>query len=101
MLGEITEAALMDEPDIELRSRPRDVRALARVLEEGGADVVILGSKRKEAATLARSLLTPRRRVRLLAISDDGRASFMYELRPFEVPLGEVSPRGLLEAVRG
>ena len=48
----------------------------------------------------ATSLLDSARGVGVLAISDDGRETVLYELRPNREPLGEISTERLVEAIR-
>ena len=71
---------------------------LAATLE--GADVVILGLDQEELPGIASHLLSERPGLRILAVSPDGRRAFLFELRPQVVPLGELSPEGLVDAIR-
>jgi hypothetical protein len=100
MLGEIAEAALADKPDIALAGRPHSAAALARIVQDGKVDVVIMGSRDRGLPAFGREVLVPEPNVKVLTICDDGRESFLYELRPFQTDLGELSPEGLLDAVR-
>lgn len=63
-------------------------------------NVVVLGVREARLPDDCRSLLEAFPRVRVLAVVDDGRRAFVYELRPQETALGEVSPEGLLDAIR-
>jgi hypothetical protein len=49
----------------------------------------------------AEALLEVRPRLRVVAISADGREASTFELRRYEEWLGEVSPKVLLAAIRG
>ena len=86
-----------------------DVRVAAELSGNGGAtnldrapeaDVVILASDDHTLPRAARELLAARPRMKVLTIRDDGRETFLYELRPFQIQLGQVSPQTLLDAVR-
>ena len=39
-------------------------------------------------------------RISVLVIAASGRTAAMYELRPHRMPLGEVTPAGLIAAIR-
>jgi hypothetical protein len=38
--------------------------------------------------------------VKILAVTGDGRQAVIYELRAHAIPVGEVSPQGLVKAIR-
>lgn len=65
------------------------------------ADVVVVGKAAGDGHEDYRDLLRKRPRLKILAISADGRRGFLHELQPRVVPLGEVSPDSLIEAIRG
>jgi DNA-binding NarL/FixJ family response regulator len=48
-----------------------------------------------------RTLLTEHPRLRVLCLSADGREGSLFELRPHEQTLGEISPEVLIAAIRG
>jgi DNA-binding NarL/FixJ family response regulator len=74
---------------------------LAQVAEEADADVVICGTADAGLPPGCSELMRQRPRTRVLTVERNGRAAFLYELRPYAVPLGEASPSALLDAVRG
>ena len=74
-------------------------RMLRETLEEHDADFVITGADVLRPDDVD-ALLEARPRMKVLAVVGDGRDAFLYELRPQKVPLGEVSPHTLLEAIR-
>ena len=67
--------------------------------EAGNADFVIAGAERLVQDEVE-ALLEARPRMKVLAVAGDGRQTFLYELRPQMVPLGEVSPQTLLQVIR-
>jgi DNA-binding NarL/FixJ family response regulator len=98
ILREIIEQAVGGEPDLELvqaRSEP----GLRAAVESSGADFVISGAD-YDFAEVAR-LLEERPRLRVLAVTGDGREGFLYELRPTRTALGEVSRQTIVNAIRG
>ncbi len=97
ILREIIEQAVADEPDMEI-VEAGDV-PLGQAVESSMADFVIAGAD-YDFGEVARAL-DVRPRLRVLAVSGDGREAFLYELRPTRTPLGEVSPRRIVDAIRG
>ena len=71
---------------------------LGQTVASSGADFVIAGAD-YDFAEVAR-VLDERPRLRVLAVAGHGREAFLYELRPTRTPLGEVSPRAIVEAIR-
>ena len=97
MLRDIIEQAVTPEPDMVIVSDPREP-SLAATVERTGADFVILG--RDAGPTEVDGLLCENPRLRVLAVAGDGREAFLYELRPTRTPLGEISPRTIVDAIR-
>jgi DNA-binding NarL/FixJ family response regulator len=64
------------------------------------ADFVIAGLRDGELSPACVDLLAQNSRVRLLAVSGDGRSASLYALRPEVQALGELSPRRLVWAIR-
>jgi hypothetical protein len=90
---------LASQPDIELidcvlpfGASPPDRKA---------PDVVIVSSRRPDDDELPVRLLYSAPGCRVLALRNDARTSFLYELRPHRVFIGELSHESLLAAVRG
>jgi DNA-binding NarL/FixJ family response regulator len=97
IMREIIQQAIADEPDMVIvnGSLPADLRG---ALERSAADFVISGADHELAEVGA--LLEERPRLRVLSVVGDGREAFLYELRPTRTPLGEVSPRTIVDAIR-
>lgn len=99
MLQEIVRTILSAEPDMEIDTSTLSERGMASSEALRSADVVILSEA--EARTDAHSaVLFAHPHLRLVAINGGRRAS-LYELRPHRLPLGEMSPSALVQAVRG
>jgi hypothetical protein len=72
-------------------SEPVDVAA---AIDREGAGFVILWGRKPEPPEVFRRLLEQRPLTKMLALAGDGRENFLY------VPLGELSPQTLADAVR-
>jgi hypothetical protein len=89
---------LLSEVVTEILSKAPDIRVSATFPEgDGSPDVAIVGGA---DADRARELLDRFPRMKVLAVDEDGRNAVFYELRPYQVELGEISPEALLAAVR-
>jgi DNA-binding NarL/FixJ family response regulator len=91
LLAPSAEFDVVDEPDGDA--------ALADIRASGGG-VVITALDAPERGTVA-SALGWCSEVRVLAISSDGRSGTLFQLRPEERPVGELSPKVLRAALRG
>ena len=100
MLREIVKDAITRQTDMTCLGEFPAVTRLVDAVEATGAEFVIT-----DATTAAHEqiplLLKLKPRVRVLGITDNGRQTYLYELRPQRVCLGEVSPQTLVEAIRG
>jgi hypothetical protein len=74
------------------------LRDLARRL---APHVIILGIDSREIPTDARLLVHEQAAMRVLAVEADGRHAWLYELRPHQVRIGEISAQSLVETIRG
>src|SRR5689334_12105535 len=98
MLCEIVREVLSDEPDLDIIDEcGRDAGAI--LLGDGDRCVVITRLAECSPESVRR-LFGPPQRVRLLALSPDGRSGTIYELQTRERKLDELSPTSLLAAVR-
>lgn len=98
ILRDIVVQAVADEPDLDVVVLEEHGTALRQAVESSEADFVIAGADYdfREVA----QVLEDRPRLRVLAVAGHGREAFLYELRPTRTPLGEVSPRTIVEAIR-
>jgi hypothetical protein len=99
MLYEIVREVVGSEPDLEIVDEQDGDAALATI-RASGACVVITRLDEPPSESVGR-FLGAGSHVRVLALSVDGRDGALYELRPQERPLGEMSPPVLLAAIRG
>lgn len=73
---------------------------LVDAVEHRNADVVIFGTPAKGLPDDCFELMSKRPQTRVLTVERNGHDAFLYELRPFARPLGQVSSSELLEAIR-
>jgi len=102
MLRDIITDAIAAQPDMEIVGRREAATGLPETAESTNADIVVLardGIAEEDAGF--DDVLYGRTRRRVLQIFDQGRYGSLHELRPCQVPLGEMSPPRLLEAIRG
>ena len=101
MLCDIIKEVVTSEPDLQIVGQLAARVDLAGAVDQTRADVVVVGLRDHELPSDCLALFDSHPRTRLLGIAADGRRAFLYELRPQRTPLGEVSPAGLIEAIRG
>jgi DNA-binding NarL/FixJ family response regulator len=105
VLGDIVKREGGQRPDrVEFVGELDDDGRVLEYLRHTPADVVVFGLRRRGpeetgVSPVFRAVLTEHPRTTIFAVEDDGRRSFLYELRPHKVPLGEISAAELLEAV--
>jgi DNA-binding NarL/FixJ family response regulator len=100
LLRELIESAVGDAPDMSVVGRLAHDEPAAPSLERTNADVFILTVPDDQSTVELAPLLYRHSCLKLLAIGVDGRSASLYELRPHRVPLGELSPHGLVQAIR-
>lgn len=101
MLRDIIAGTLRAEPDMLVVGELADTAADLDDVDGHDARVLIFGA-RKEPATgvTGLDLVQLRRDTVALAVSADGRRSVLYELRPCELELGELSSERLVHTIR-
>jgi hypothetical protein len=99
MLREIVEEICAAEPAFELVSRPYAEEDLAFVVNDSGASFVISGDGELDLEDVERALRQAPA-VRLMGLDENGKSS-LYELRSQCLPLGDLSPQILLDAIWG
>jgi hypothetical protein len=92
MLREIVRGVLAPEPDLEVVGEVPEPVELEAAVDRSGATLVILSGDGPAGAD-SWELLERRPRVRVLAVTADGRRISMH--------IGELSPASLVAAVRG
>lgn len=98
MLNDIVKKILAGQPDLAVVAEVDCASDLVHAVVDHDADLVIADPSCTEGAI--EQLVGPRSRLRLLEVQADGRTACLSELRPHRVPLGEISPERLLEAIR-
>jgi DNA-binding NarL/FixJ family response regulator len=99
ILRDIIGDALDEEPDMEVVGQLPANASLGRVVEQQEADFVIAGTD--YGFDEISEVLVQHPRLQVLEVAGDGRESFLYHLRPARTPLGELSPRTIVDAIRG
>jgi hypothetical protein len=100
MLADIVESVVAAQPDMVLSSRVAGGAGLAGTLREEKPQVLIVGLSADEDAAHYDDLLFEHPRMKVLAITSTGRESILSELRPVRHAIGNVSPEGLMDAIR-
>jgi chemotaxis response regulator CheB len=92
---------LEDEPTIDVvHDVPDAGRSARQLIDETGADIVIVGAETPALLAECRELLDERAPLRVVAVSDDGREARLYGVRPYEVIVNEFSCDSVLEIAR-
>jgi len=99
MLSQIIKG-ILDEPDIRVRASVPLSQSIISKAATTDAEVVILADENRSMPGAVHEILSELPRTKVLTIRDDGRETFLYELRPLQTRLGQVSATTLLEAVR-
>jgi DNA-binding NarL/FixJ family response regulator len=100
MLRDVFSQVLADQPDMEVVGDLTDVLDLLPAAAQTRSDVAILGLRDAGFPSICARLLDQHPRIKILGVTPDGRRACLYELRPSEVPVGDVSPAGVLAAIR-
>jgi DNA-binding NarL/FixJ family response regulator len=98
MLRDIVDDIVRTEPDMELVGRGDDC-GLDVALKRYEPDVVILEERTADISSICELLLVERRHMSVIAVTGDGRAASLIEVR--RVALAEPSPSNLVDAIRG
>jgi DNA-binding NarL/FixJ family response regulator len=99
ILREIIRETISVQPDMDVVAELDASWSVPDSVDRYDPDVVVVSGDSARIDELGRALLQ-RGSSRALAVSPDGNESFLVELRPHQVPLGELSPEALLAAVR-
>jgi len=99
MLRDIVKNILDRQPGINVIELAAD-SSLRDVLERTEADVLIVGASEPADSAVPRQVLSALPLTRVLMLAIDGQSAVMYELRPHQTPLGEVSREALVRAIR-
>ena len=100
MLQEIIESVVSSQPDMTLTGPVRRMKSVAAAGRRVRADVVILGESQEHIGGTPWQMLNENPRLKIVTISPDGHRATRYEMRPHQVDLDDVSPEGLIHAIR-
>jgi hypothetical protein len=105
MLQDLVKGILSAQPTIRTVEEVDEPQLLDRMDSSPQAsrsdetEVFILSLHNEDLPEIGRRILTTYPEAGLLGISSDGRKAVLYELRPHAIPLGELSPASLVDAV--
>ena len=100
MLTDIVQRVLAEAPDLEVVQSPAGFEALMDSLDANDPDVLVTGLSPAQTIDQFDTVLRAHPALRIFALEGDGRRAVLYELQPHSVPLGDVSPEGLIDAIR-
>lgn len=100
LVGEMVERALVRTDDMGVVGRATADDDLLELARKTKPDVVIVGLHDSELPRPCLDLLLERPRVKVLGIEERGGRAQLYELRPEQVELGEVSPEEIVHSIR-
>ncbi len=101
LLADVIRATLLQQPDMQLVEENRAVNDLFPAARADVPDVLIVGLNGGGIPTFCGPMLYGNPRLKVLAVSTTGEDTALYELRPHRIALGNVTPGGLVEAIRG
>lgn len=99
MLRDVIADALSEVDEVEVLAG-EEGESLEQSVDRLRARVVLVESRGAELTEPYLRLMYRHPRLKLLALSSDGRRAALYRLAPRRRFIGKVSPRGLAEAIR-
>ena len=100
LLHDIVVERLSNEGDMEIVGEGSREEEMERLARSPGTDVIVEAGDEDEPRGLGGRLLQERSRIKLVVLAADGRKAFLYRLTPERIALGQVSPQGLVAAIR-
>lgn len=91
LLGEIILAALVREGGVRIVGEAESEDELVHLCARVRPDVIVLGSLEADAEAIGHRLLHSCPFAKVVALASDGRTTFLFELRPQKVDLGELA----------
>jgi hypothetical protein len=100
MLLDIVAGIIASAPDLTVVDTVPGSMDLQSIVRRADVDVLVTQetSRAEEADHVA--LLVAERRLKIVALTDNGQHGVLYELRPHRVPLGDMSADRLVAAIR-
>jgi len=101
MLVDIIKDITASHEDIYVIGELADRNDLTQTAIRTRADVIVVGKATGGSQDDYHKLLRSRPELKILAITADGRRGFLHELQPRVIPIGELSPSSLIDAILG
>jgi DNA-binding NarL/FixJ family response regulator len=100
LLMDMIKDTIAAQPDMAVVDIAAGDAQLLRLAERADADIVILSRQTPTERARYGPLLFGRPNMKVFEIVDEGRRCLLYELRPSRIAIDEISPQGLLDAIR-
>ena len=100
LLFDLIKGIIVSSEDLHFVGEAMKGTGILRAAAATKADVIILSDKDTSADNCYR-ILQRRPRLKIIAISADGRRGFLYELRPRAKTIRDLSAESLIAAIRG
>jgi len=100
ILRDIVRDVAARDPTLEVVGEVASPSDLATAARQYDPDVIVTQDSGSEEREIG-ALLEAHPRTRVLTIAGDGARGVLYRLTPEAVPLGDLSPESLLEAMHG
>jgi DNA-binding NarL/FixJ family response regulator len=100
MLRDVFKQLILEQPDMEVVGELGNGVQLLLATGQTQPDIIILGVESSELPGIGSHILHEFPHVKLLGVSVDAQHLSLYELRPSMGLIGDISPQGLLEAIR-
>jgi hypothetical protein len=100
LMSDLVHAAIDDQPDLELVGDANDASTLATKINDTRPDLLILPANEHELPAAAAAAFDSRPLLKILVLMGDGEPAFLWELAPWRVSLGGLSPTRLRAALR-
>lgn len=100
MLRDIVATVLASQHDIVIVGTVAGMDDVARATGSANAHIIVLGLDGAELPASCSDLLCEHPGVTVLGVTGDGRQAIRLQMRPERAEIGEVSPQGLVDAIR-
>jgi len=100
LVGEMVERAVASQGDMVVVGRPTTVGELVQRAGETEPDVVIAGFHDSRLPAAYLELLLEHPRMKVLGLQEHEGQAWLYELRPEQIEIGEVSPDDVVHTIR-
>ncbi len=100
LLRDTLAQTILAEHDLDLVGEVDNLDQMPELVTGTHADVVLVGCDQRDAEQASARLATEAPHARMLAITESGRETVLFELCPRRVELGNLSPDELLAVIR-